>query len=80
VTTASTITVPYRGPGGASAVKTFTVYRTHHGPIIQQLDGKWVSIALMQKPIDALTQSFLLTKARDYASFEGHGAARQFVE
>ena len=67
--TASTITVPYRGPGGASAVKTFTVYRTHHGPIIQQLDGKWVSIALMQKPIDALTQSFLLTKARDYASF-----------
>ncbi len=78
--TASTITVPYRGPGGASAVKTFTVYRTHHGPIIQQLDGKWVSIALMQKPIDALTESFLLTKARDYASFEGHGAARQFVE
>ena len=78
--TASTITVPYRGPGGASAVKTFTVYRTHHGPIIQQLDGKWVSIALMQKPIDALTQSFLLTKARDYASFEGLGAARQFVE
>jgi acyl-homoserine-lactone acylase len=65
----STVSVPYRGADGASAVKTFTVYHTHHGPIVAQMDGKWVSIALMQKPVEALTQSFELTKARDYASF-----------
>jgi acyl-homoserine-lactone acylase len=65
----SSIAVPYRGPGGSAAVKTFTVYHTHHGPIIEQRDGKWVSIALMQKPVEALSQSFQLTKARDYASF-----------
>jgi len=65
----STITVPYRLPGGGTAARTFTVYHTHRGPIIEQIDGKWVSIALMQKPVEALSQSFLLTKARDYASF-----------
>jgi len=65
----STIRIPYRGGNGGLEVKTFTVYRTHHGPIIRQQDGKWVSIALMQKPVEALSQSFLLTKARDYPSF-----------
>ena len=50
-------------------MRTFTVYATHHGPIVSQRDGKWVAIALMQKPIEALQQSFLLTKARDYAGY-----------
>jgi acyl-homoserine-lactone acylase len=65
----STITVPYRGADGTMARKSFTVYRTHHGPIVEQLDGKWVSIALMHKPVEALSQSYLLTKARDYPAF-----------
>jgi acyl-homoserine-lactone acylase len=47
----------------------FTVYRTHHGPIIGERDRKWVAISLMQKPVQALSQSFELTKAHDYASF-----------
>jgi acyl-homoserine-lactone acylase len=65
----STLSIAYRKPRGGFASRTFTVYRTHHGPIIYARDGKWVSIALMQKPVEALSQSFLLTKARDYASF-----------
>jgi acyl-homoserine-lactone acylase len=65
----STIRIAYRDRRGGFASRTFTAYRTHHGPIIQQRDGKWVSIALMQKPVEALSQSFLLTKAHDYASF-----------
>jgi acyl-homoserine-lactone acylase len=32
-------------------------------------DGKWISIALMYKPVEALSQSFLRTKARDYNRF-----------
>lgn len=65
----SKITLAYRDREGVLARKTFTAYRTHHGPIIQETNGQWISIALMQKPVEALSQSFLLTKARDYASF-----------
>lgn len=65
----STISIRYRTPTGDLATKTFTVYRTHHGPIVGRRGDKWLSIALMQKPVEALSQSFLLTKARDYAAF-----------
>ena len=44
--TVSTIAVPYKTPGGM-ATRTFTVYRTHHGPIIREQNGKWVAIRLM---------------------------------
>jgi acyl-homoserine-lactone acylase len=62
------IDVPYLR-GGALLTRTFTVYRTHHGPVIAQRDGHWISVALMQKPVEALSQSWLRTKAHDYASF-----------
>ena len=66
--TATNITVPYRTSAGM-AERKFTVYRTHHGPVIRAQDGKWVTIRLMQEPVKALTQSFTRTKARDYKSF-----------
>jgi acyl-homoserine-lactone acylase len=62
------ITVPYKTEHGM-AEKKFTVYRTHHGPIIREANGKWVSIRLMQEPVKALTQSYTRTKAKDYKSF-----------
>ena len=65
---ASTITVPYRTAAGL-ATKSFTVYRTHHGPVVREADGRWVTIRLMQEPVKALTQSYLRTKARNYAAF-----------
>jgi acyl-homoserine-lactone acylase len=65
----SRVTVPYRASDGSMRSTVFTVYRTHHGPIIGERDGKWVAISLMQKPVPALMQSFALTKAHDYASF-----------
>src|SRR6185437_10433943 len=37
----STITVPYRLPHGGMASQSFTVYRTHHGPIVRAEGGKW---------------------------------------
>ncbi|HZZ67746.1 MAG TPA: penicillin acylase family protein [Phenylobacterium sp.] len=68
--TVSTITVPYRVAGGSLASKTFTVFRTHHGPIVrQEADGKWIAIALMNKPVEALEQSFDRTKTHDLAAF-----------
>src|SRR5579859_7034509 len=65
---AKAITVPYKTANGI-AEKKFTVYRTHHGPIIAEQDGKWVSIRLMEEHVKALTQSYTRTKAKDYKSF-----------
>ena len=65
---ASEITVPYKTPGG-TAEKKFTVYRTHHGPIIREQNGKWVAIHLMQEPVKALMQSYSRTKARNYKAY-----------
>jgi acyl-homoserine-lactone acylase len=62
------ITVPYRTAGGRAS-RTFTVYRTHHGPIVRAAGGKWISIRLMEKPVEALSQSFLRTKARSLAEY-----------
>jgi len=66
--TETTITVPYRTDTGM-ARRTFTVYRTHHGPIVREQDGKWVSVRMMQEPLKALTQSYTRTKARSYDEF-----------
>ncbi|MCY1647122.1 penicillin acylase family protein [Caulobacter sp. SL161] len=63
------ITVPYRAADGAMAERKFTVFKTHRGPIVREEGGKWISIALMNKPVAALQQSFLRTKATDYAAF-----------
>jgi acyl-homoserine lactone acylase PvdQ len=62
------IVVPYKTDHGM-AQKKFTVYRTHHGPIIREVNGKWVSIRLFQDPVQQLTQSFIRTKAQDYKSY-----------
>jgi acyl-homoserine lactone acylase PvdQ len=66
--TSKEITIPYKTDRGI-AERKFTVYRTHHGPVISEDHGKWVSISLMQKPIEALEQSYTRTKATDYKSF-----------
>jgi acyl-homoserine lactone acylase PvdQ len=66
--TAVEIAVPYHTAGGM-AEKKFTAYRTHHGPIVRELNGKWVAIRLMQEPVKALTQSYTRTKARDYKTY-----------
>jgi acyl-homoserine-lactone acylase len=65
----STISVPYRLPGGGIATKAFTVFKTHHGPIVRAEGGKWIAMALMNKPIEALQQSFGRTKTHDLAEF-----------
>jgi acyl-homoserine-lactone acylase len=66
----STIVVPYKTAKGTMAERTFTVYRSQHGPIIRAADhDKWVSIALMTEPVKALTQSYTRIKARNYKEF-----------
>jgi acyl-homoserine lactone acylase PvdQ len=67
------ITVPYKTAQGM-AQRTFTVYYTGHGnerpsPVVREQDGKWVSIQLMQRPVEALEQSYSRTKAMKYAEY-----------
>jgi acyl-homoserine-lactone acylase len=63
-----TIGVPYKTASGM-ARKEFTVYRSHHGPIVREAGGKWVAVRLMEDPLKALTQSYTRTKATSYKAF-----------
>jgi acyl-homoserine-lactone acylase len=61
--TSRKVTIAYKTDTGM-AQREFTVYRTHHGPIVREQDGKWVATALMEEPLKALTQSYARTKAK----------------
>lgn len=65
----SVITVPYRDGDHMSECE-FTVYNSHHGPIVRGVDSRWIAVKLMQEPVKALTQSYTRTKAANYAEFK----------
>ena len=67
--TATKITVPYKTRSGHGGKERSRSIRTHHGPVVREAGGKWVSIRLMQENIKALEQSYTRTKARDYKSY-----------
>lgn len=62
------VTLAYK-EGDEVKQKTFTTYRTHHGPITHKNGEKWVATALMWKPVDALIQSYTRTKKKNLAEF-----------
>jgi acyl-homoserine-lactone acylase len=64
-----TVTIPYRRPDGGLATRSFRILRTHHGPIVRAGGGRWIAFAMMDRPVVALEQSWLRTRAKDYASF-----------
>jgi acyl-homoserine-lactone acylase len=64
----SQVIVPFKQADGMGSRK-FTVYHSHHGPIVRAANGKWIAIKLLQEPVQALAQSYLRTKTTDYASF-----------
>src|ERR1044072_4423570 len=63
------VTVRFRTADGALGSRDFTTYRTHHGPIVRESNGRWISFAMMDKPVAALQQSFLRTKSRNLDEF-----------
>ncbi len=67
--TSKQVTVPYKTDTGM-AQREFTVFRTHHGPIVREQDGKWVAMALMVSPLNALIQSYSRTKAKSLDEYE----------
>lgn len=65
----ATVSLPYK-QGDKIVRKDFTLYRTHHGPVVGQKDGQWVVVKMMNDALNALSQSYLRTKADGYASFQ----------
>ena len=64
------VSLPYRD-GTKILRRAYTMYRTHHGPIVgQKTDNQWVAVRMMNEPLAALQQSYLRTKATGYASFQ----------
>ncbi|TMN19485.1 penicillin acylase family protein [Pseudoxanthomonas sp. X-1] len=64
------VTLSYRTAAGGQAQRGFTVWATHHGPIVRAQDAThWVAFAMMDRPVAALQQSFLRTKAGGFADF-----------
>ena len=62
------IAIPYR-LNGTLLTRPFTVYYSHHGPIIRTEGDKWIAIKLLHEPVMALQQSYLRTKTKNYAEF-----------
>ncbi len=63
------IVVPVRKDDGTLGERRFTTYATHHGPIVRADGNRWIAEALMNKPLEALQQSWLRTKANDVAAY-----------
>ncbi len=63
-----TIVVHYRTDSGMAS-RTFTAYYTRHGPVIARQGDRWITVSLMQRPIRALEQDVLRTRAKDLAAF-----------
>ena len=66
--TATQIVVPYKTATGM-AQRQFTVYRTQHGPVVREVNGKWVTVSMMREPVKSLMQSYSRTKAASYKAF-----------
>src|SRR4051794_31247189 len=53
------VSIRFRTADGRLATRSFGSFRTHHGPIVGSADGRWIAFAMMDKPVQALQQSFL---------------------
>jgi acyl-homoserine-lactone acylase len=67
--TARPVTIRYRTADGRLASRSFTTWSTHHGPIVRSENGRWIAFKMMNRPVEALEQSFMRTKASDLDSF-----------
>ena len=63
------VTLRYRAKDGRLTSRTFTTYFTHHGPVVRSEGGRWIAFSMMNRPVEALQQSYLRTKAKDLESF-----------
>ncbi len=63
------VMIRYRLLNGKYGSRSFDTYFTHHGPIVRSEGESWIAFAMMNRPVEALQQSYMRTKASDLASF-----------
>jgi acyl-homoserine-lactone acylase len=63
------VTIRYRTGDGRLRSRNFTTWFTHHGPIVRAENDRWIAFAMMNRPVEALQQSYYRTRAADLASF-----------
>jgi acyl-homoserine lactone acylase PvdQ len=56
--------------GDSLLEKSFTIYRTHHGPITHTVNEQWTATAMNWQPAKALEQSFMRTKSTSLNEFK----------
>ncbi len=66
---AEPVVISYKTASGTVAQRRFTVYRTHHGPVVARIGDRWMTINLMNDPVHALIEDFTRTKARNLAEY-----------
>jgi acyl-homoserine-lactone acylase len=67
--TARPVTIRYRTADGKLTSRKFTTWQTHRGPIVRAERGRWIAFAMMDRPVQALEQSYLRTKSKNLADF-----------
>jgi acyl-homoserine-lactone acylase len=63
------ISIRYRTADGKLATRSFTALMTHRGPVVRSDRNRWIAFAMMDRPVEALQQSYLRTRATDLQSF-----------
>jgi acyl-homoserine-lactone acylase len=63
------IALRYKSPDGSIKSRKFNGWVTHRGPIVRADGDRWIAAAMMNRPVEALQQSFLRTKAHDLDSY-----------
>lgn len=63
------ITLRYN-KGNELLSKTFTIYRTHHGPVVAMRDKKWITLKSNESNIELLAVHWNKMKAKNFGEFK----------
>ncbi len=63
------VSVFYKGNTGRER-KEFTIYATHHGPIMAKDHDKWLAMKSNNRSLNGLIQSWSRTKAKSFSEFK----------
>ncbi|WP_448698985.1 penicillin acylase family protein [Mucilaginibacter sp. AW1-3] len=64
------VTVSYADANGKVSSSIFTTYATHHGPVMGSRDGKWLSLKANNRSLNALLESWQITKANNFEEYK----------
>jgi acyl-homoserine-lactone acylase len=67
--TSKSIQIRYKTSEGIKT-REFMGYRTHHGPVVGEENGRWVTFKMLDDPLAAIRQSYMRTKSKDITDFE----------